>query len=166
MPTPDTTRLCRRIFPVLLASHALTGLAVVALHLAIPYGHGRMVAQFITERGWSAQPVAGIGDSLTAVCGYLRQTRCYFADRDRWSSHFIYDGPPISTKKSPDHIKAEQLSQLAALARLDGPVTFLAPETWLLDEPTMNRHGFEKAADFSIAIEDNFIIYRRNESAR
>jgi len=147
--------------PVILASQAVTGLAIVALHTQIPYANSRTAALFITAQGWVAQPVAGIGESLSPVCGYLRLPACYRADRGHWSSYTIYSGTPVDFFRGNAIPPADEERMATQVAALGPQVTYVIPDNVPTDEALLIRLGFRKAATLTGAAEDNYRIYRK-----
>lgn len=151
----------RRAFPILFIIQAATGLAIVALHLQVPYANSRTAARFIAAQGWAKQPVAGIGESLSPVCGYLWLPACYRADRGHWSSYTIYSGTPVDFSRGTAIPAADEERMATQVAALGPNVTYVIPDNVPTNEALLARHGFRKAATFTGAAEDNYLIYRK-----
>lgn len=149
-------------FRIVLAFQAAVGVAIVSYHFHTPHAHGRGVAELIAANGWTGDPVAGLGMSLTPVCGYLQKRACYYIERGRWSSYMVFDGRPgISTLAQT--ISATELERLIAqTATLAPAMTLLVPEPWPEDPAMLARHGFRPVARFTGAIEDNYSVYRKD----
>jgi hypothetical protein len=147
--------------PAILASHAVTGLAIVALHTQVPYANSRTAARFIAAQGWATQPIAGIGESLSPVCGYLQLPACYRADRGHWSSYTIYSGAPVDFSRGTAIPPVDEERMAAQVTALGPNVTYVIPDNAPTSEALLTRHGFRKAATLTGAAEDNYRIYRK-----
>lgn len=148
-------------FCALLICQALAGVIVVVGHFSLPYGAGKNAADWLRQAAEPHAVIAGSGPSLTTVCGYLARGPCFHADRRRFSSYLIMDGPAQMVSRNDAHLLEDYL---AATRELPGPVYFLLPEGHIRAESDiiMRGHGFLERHRATGAVTEHFVIYRRD----
>jgi hypothetical protein len=146
-------RRCRRMLPVLLMVHVVSGVWAASLDLFYPFSRSGAAAEFIRDQGLEGLPLMGHADyAASAVAGCLNRP-VYYPASGRWGTFIIWN------QDRHTDLKARTLVQQARdLSRRQGQDVLLLLNRPLPrgEEPGPLIQKFTGA----IAPDENYYLYR------